>query len=445
MLFSKFAAPRPLQFNHVLGQAAFHVATVATITSLFCQLAVAQVGDGIEQERAFDGLSQLPSVQQFGVLPDNSPQENKEKLQRAIEWAHPRGGALLFPPSDQPYRIASGIVLRRNVSLIGVHGPVGRGTRHPDKRQPVGSVIAIEDAEAPFITVEGATQLRGLQFWYPQQTLKDPASVIEYPPTIQGSRDSAAQGVTLSCLTFFGEFTAMDFRARRSACCEQVLIEHCYGYPLSGQFVLVDHCYDIPRLLHCHVNPSNRRFIDGGYSRSVIDSVIARKTFAYWIDHTDNAQIIDVFTFGTYGGIYLGPATYGQLTNFNLDCVTVGIHKLGDSTFNRNWQIAQGSIIANTGDRIEDVHPIIVEGQGHTALTNVEAFSGPNGALSTLNRSADFLLVRGTKRLTISMFGCRMRNYVAESPLTIENPAAIVQAVACIDGQEQPFQIHHVR
>ncbi|MBN2137057.1 MAG: hypothetical protein JW720_04570 [Sedimentisphaerales bacterium] len=93
--------------------------------------------------------------------------------------------------------------------------------------------------------------------------------------------------------------------------------------------------------------------------------------------------------------LYLGPATYGQLTNFNLDCVTVGIHKLGDSTFNRNWQIAQGSIIANTGKTIEEIHPIIIEGKGHIALSNVESFSGPNGALSTLNRSQDFLLVRG--------------------------------------------------
>ena len=78
--------------------------------------------------------------------------------------------------------------------------------------------------------------------------------------------------------------------------------------------------------------------------------------------------------------MYLGPATYGQLSNFNLDCVTVGIHKLGDGTFNRNWQIAQGSIIANTGPKLEDIHPIIIEGQGHTALANVEAFSGGNPA-----------------------------------------------------------------
>ncbi len=380
------------------------------------------------------------SVHEFGVLPSGDAETNRANLQKAIEWAAPRGAALFVPPASDPYRVSGGLILRRNVSLVGVHGPVGRGTRHPDKRQPVGCVFAIEDEEHPFITAEGATQLRGLQFWYPQQTLVDPEKVIEYPPTIHVSDASPAHGVTLSRLTFFGEFTAMDFRATRRAACEQVLVEHCYGYPLSGQFILIDYCYDIPRILHCHVNPANRRFIDGGYSRSVIDSVIARKTFAYWIDHTDNAQIIDAFTFGTYGGIRLGGASYGQMTNFNFDCVTVGVHKLGDSTFNRNWQIAQGSIIANTGEQVEDIHPMIIEGQGHTALSNVEAFSGPNGALTTLNQSQDFMLIRGDRKLTVSMFGCRMRNYRAERPITIRNAAAIVQAIGCIDKEENPFE-----
>ena len=144
---------------------------------------------------------------------------------------------------------------------------------------------------------------------------------------------------------------AMDFKAARRHPCEQILIEHCYGYPLGGEFVRIDYCYDIPRILHCHVNPANQRFIKGGYSRSVIDAVVQKKTFSFAIDHTDNAVLLDLFTFGVYGGAYLGPASYGQLTSFNLDCVTVGIHKLGDGAFNRNWQIAQGSIIANTGAR----------------------------------------------------------------------------------------------
>lgn len=380
------------------------------------------------------------SIREFGVLPENSPELNRENLQKAIDWASPLGAALFVEPSDEPYRIASGIVLKKNVSLIGVHGPVGRGTSHPTKHQPVGSVLACEDDAAPLITVEGATQIRGIQFWYPKQALRDPKKVIAYPPTIKASKESTAQGVTLSCLTFYGEYFAMDFRCTPQVICEQVLIEHCYGYPLSGQFVAIDYCYDIPRVLHCHVNPANMRLFGGHFSREVIDATVAKGTFAYSIDHTDNAVLMDIFTFATYGGVYLGPATYGQLTNFNLDCVTVGVHKLGDSAFNRNWQLAQGSIIANIGNRVEDVHPIIIEGQGHTSLTNVESFSGPNGAVTAIGKSHDFLLVRGSTVLTVSLIGCRMRNYTADSPITIENPSAVVQATACVDNEQMPFR-----
>lgn len=287
-------------------------------------------------EPALIPFSAYKSIRDFGVSPTNTPPANKAALQRAFDWATVSGAALFLDPSDEPYPMDGGLVLRRNVSLIGVHGPVGRGTRHPEKAQPVGSVLRIEDETQPFITVEGATQLRGLQFWYPRQTLTDPTKIIKYPPTIQVSRARPAQGVTLSSLTFYGEFVAMDFNAARNQPCEQILFEHCYGYPLSGEFIRIDYCYDIPRILHCHVNPANQRFIKGGYSRAVIDAVVATRTFTYTINHTDNAVLMDLFTFGAYGGVYLGPATYGQLSSFNLDCVTVGIHKLGDGTFNRN-------------------------------------------------------------------------------------------------------------
>lgn len=380
------------------------------------------------------------SIQRFGVSPTNAPAVNREHLQAAINWAAKRGAALYVEPVEDPYPIASGVVLKQNVSLIGAHGPTGRGTCHPEKRQPVGSVFRIEDAQAPFLTVENATQVRGIQFWYPRQTLRDPAKVIAYPPTIQMSHSKSVQGVTLSSLTFYGEYIAMDFNAPEPYICEQILFEHCYGYPLSGEFIRIDRCYDVPRILHCHVNPSNQRIFAGGYSRSVIDSVIARKTFTYAINRTDNAQLMDLFTFGVYGGIYLGPATYGQLTNFNLDCVGVGIYKMGDSTKNRNWQIAQGSIIANVGEKLEDIHPIIVEGEGHTSFTNVETFSGENGAVTAIGKSQDYMLVRGDKKLTISLYGARMRDYESESPFTIQNPKAIIQATDCIDKNEMPWE-----
>ena len=104
------------------------------------------------------------SIQKFGVLPGNSPQANREALQRAIDTAEKSGTALYVEPAEGGYRVASGIVLKKNVSLTGAHGPVGRGTRNPGKAEPTGSLFVITDTEKPFITVRSATQIRGIQF-----------------------------------------------------------------------------------------------------------------------------------------------------------------------------------------------------------------------------------------------------------------------------------------
>jgi len=381
------------------------------------------------------------SIRSFGVLPDNTAEVNKVNLQKAIDWAAASGSALFVEPTEKPYEVSGRIILKKNVSLIGVHGPVPRGTKHPELKQPVGSVFAIRDTNQPFITVESSTQIKGIQFWYPDQSIKDPSKVIVYPPTIQVSKTSNTEGVTLSNLTFYGEYLAMDFNASAQHPCELVLFEHCHGYPLGGEFIRIDYCYDIPRILHCHVNPAIQRQLGGQYPNEMIDAVVARQKFSYAINHTDNAQMIDLFTFGNYGGIWLGPATYGQLTNFNLDCVTVGIHKSGDNSKNRNWMIAQGSIIANTGAKPEDVHPFVIEGKGHASISNVEAFSGGNSALSNFGMSWDYMIIRGNDKCSVSLFGCRMRDYKSDLPITILNPNVLIQAEGCIDKMEKPFRM----
>jgi len=376
----------------------------------------------------------MVSIQDYGVLPTNTPEKNRECLQRAIDEMTVSGGALYVTPCESGYPVATGIRLKKNVSLIGSHGPTGRGTSSVDGKHPVGSLFLITDTLHAFITVESATQIRGIQFWYPEQSFSDPAKIIAYKPTIQMAQDKV-EGVTLSCLTFYGEYMAMDFRAGDKIC-EQILFEHCYGYPLSGQFIAIDRCYDIPRILHCHVNPSNMREFGHQFSRAIIDSVVARKTFTYWIDNTDNAQMIDLFTFGVYGGIYLGEETYGQLTNFNLDCVNIGLYKTGVNTKNNNWQIAQGSIIANIGERLEDIHPIVIEGTGHTSLTNVECFSGDNGAVTNKGQSYDYICVRGDKPLTVVIIGARMHGYAAKDPINIQNPNAQVRLIGCVTEKD---------
>lgn len=377
------------------------------------------------------------SVQSVGVLPGNTAEENRQHLQEAIDRMSPVGGVLYVEPTQGGYPMQGGIILRRNVTLQGAHGPTGRGTALPDYSGPTGSLFVIHDQENPFITVESATQIKGIQFYYPEQTWQDGGKIIAYPPTIRMATAQKVQGVTLSCLTFYGEYMAMDFRAKAPNICEQILFEHCYGYPLSGQFIAIDRCYDVPRILHCHVNPANMREFKRSFKREVIDAVVRNKTYTYWIDHTDNAQLMDLFTFGVFGGIYLGNETYGQLTNFNFDCVSLGIHKSGSQWKNRNWQIAQGSIIANVGERIEDVHPILIEGKGHTSLTNVECFSGDNGALTTLGASWDYITVRD--EATVTLTACRMQGYKADNPIHVANGACL-QAIGCIDRDNQIIQ-----
>lgn len=66
--------------------------------------------------------------------------------------------------------------------------------------------------------------------------------------------------------------------------------------------------------------------------------------------------------------------------------------------------------------------------------------SGDNAAVTALGKSYDYLTVRGDKPLTVSAIGCRMRNYVSDSPLHIDNPKATVRFVACFDKEEQLYE-----
>lgn len=71
------------------------------------------------------------------MLPGNAPEANRQNLQKAIDWASRSGQALWVEPVEDGYAVDGGIVLRRNVSLIGSHAPVGRGTAIPIGRSPL--------------------------------------------------------------------------------------------------------------------------------------------------------------------------------------------------------------------------------------------------------------------------------------------------------------------
>lgn len=381
------------------------------------------------------------SIRDFGVNPLNTAQVNARHLQNAIDWASTTGAALYVEPSDKPYPIDGGIILKRNVSLVGAHGPTGRGTANPAKNGPVGSVFAITDKTRPFIVLESSTQIKGVQFYYPEQGTKSAREIVNYFPTIQVKANECVQGVTLSSLTFYGEYQAIDFVASEQFPCEQVLIEHCYGYSLSGEFIKIQHCSDVPRILHCHVNPYNMREFQKSFTKEMIEAVIEKKAFAFTLDFVNNAQVIDIFTYGVYGGINLGAYSYGQLSHFNFDCVSVGIYRNNWAEPPKNnkrnskiysWMISQGAIVANVGKSFPEIMPIILECGGHTSLSNIDCSSGKTTDMFSFDQCSGFLFVKGKDRMTVSVVGCHMRDINSVSgPIQVSNPNATVDATAC--------------
>lgn len=78
----------------------------------------------------------------------------------------------------------------------------------------------------------------------------------------------------------------------------------------------------IPRILHCHVNPAIQRFIGGQYPVSIVDSVIAKKTFSY-VNHTDNSPIDGSFLVEHAGESYLGETWTTDKLQFRLRCCRI--------------------------------------------------------------------------------------------------------------------------
>jgi hypothetical protein len=58
------------------------------------------------------GDNPMKSIQDFGVLSKNTVVQYKIKLQKAINWTSPQGASLFIEPSDIPYKVDVGIILK---------------------------------------------------------------------------------------------------------------------------------------------------------------------------------------------------------------------------------------------------------------------------------------------------------------------------------------------
>ncbi len=84
------------------------------------------------------------SIQEFGVLPSNTPATNAANLQTAIDWVSPRGAALFVEPSEEPYLVDGGVILRDPRGDSPIHHR-GQGPHHPHRRRVLVQAVACLD------------------------------------------------------------------------------------------------------------------------------------------------------------------------------------------------------------------------------------------------------------------------------------------------------------
>jgi len=399
------------------------VALLATVSSCNKETPEQEKGTLVVVEST--NLGHMISVQERGVLPSNTAEQNKKALQNAINEAAKTGANLYVTPCDGGYKCSAGILLKKGVSLVGAQTP--------------GSSFVITDTDQPFITVESNTGIQGIQFYYSQQSWNKASELKEYKPTIQMDSDQDVSAVTLRQLSFYGEWEAMNFVPKGDAICELILVQDCHGYSLGGKFITIDKCNDTPRILQCSVDPT---VYDGKtFSKEVIAKVISRKAYAVSISNSLNAVIEGLEVVGNYGGLYMGAASDGSLTNFTFKHVTVGAcHEGSDSSVNA-WEIAQGSVVANAGAAVADAHSFVVKGMGRTSITDVNATSRTSEIVETLSGSNDFILFDGEKALSVSVYSCKMSGYQAADPFNVKNSKAVIAARNCVDKDGNFFNL----
>lgn len=360
------------------------------------------------------------TVQQYGVKADNSAADNARALQKAIDEAAKMAASVYVTPCRDGYKCDGGIVLRKGVTLFGAN-----------------SAFIVNDNGKPFISMESSSCLQGLRFIYPQQATDKPVDIKEYSPTVTLSGDADADGVTLRELSFLGEYQAVDFTKKGDHSFSQVFIRNCKGYSLSGNFITVDGCKDAPRIIDCDMRPDCPGM---SFSPAVIDAVVARENFAYKVDNTCGMSMDDIHVFGDYGGVKLGAASSGHLTEFSLECVSIGVSRDGKAEKAYDWNIFQGTINACVGSYVQDIHPFYITGQGQVDIADVNSVCQCSDALTCYGKCYDFITVAGDREgLSVMMLNCKMASYEAECPITILNDKALVKALSCVDRDTSFF------
>jgi|GEM_PF-2183101 len=152
-------------------------------------------------------------------------------FQAAIKDAFDNGGGAVFVP-DGTYRFDGTLTLPEGVTLRG-------DWKEPSARDKKvgGAVLAIYNSKDTFITLDGGAGVDGLNFWYPNQDVKN---VEPYPATIGVATDGFTpdrDAMSVQNVDFVNAYIGTDWSFHKAV--QSVHVHNVYGTPLAkGAYLL---------------------------------------------------------------------------------------------------------------------------------------------------------------------------------------------------------------
>lgn len=391
-------------------------------------------------------------ARELGLSTSSSAATNKAALQQAIaDLGSARSGVIT---ASEMYPL-EGPIPAGNVQIIGTvagfKGPLPANAASPSLSATAsgGGFIVTDTTNPLFVVTAHNTVLRNLTLHYPNQpitTTNPAANLIQYPATIVKDNTALVGGVRIENCCFIGCWEAIDFSGSPTYPSQDLIIDACYGYPLSGRFLKISYCYDIARITRCHVNPGQgyplQGFLTNGVpvSGQVIDHVISSGDPTFEIQNVDEFFVdLACFVFGTRTAFRIIDS-YGTLSG-RADEVETGIYvTLNSGSIHKYVAIDKFNCIPGAGPTPGNRNAIVFDGSGgRLKISNCHAFCGTNAAVPSSSNTGtnSFLKVSGSGDQKVQLTNCSTSGFGWNFSKSIDlvNGSAIVNDVGSIwDG-----------
>lgn len=376
----------------------------------------------------FGQIKPFYDVRDFGASRTGTPAANKAAIQAAIDAVSLVGGILLVL---EPYPCASGLILKRNVWLMGNSPQSFKGTYpygggvavkgNVPLPIPSGGAFVVTDKagstalSGAFLIMDCNSCVTGVSFVYPDNdmnTATPATSLIKYPPAIALRQDVYINNVRLQDINLVGCWIGVDFS--NTIGCQDIWIDTLYGYPFSGRLLKINNCFDVPRISRCHVNPSSgmNLYHDGSSTapnkNPAIEYVVENGEFSFQFSSFQQFSVSQCFVYGAAGGFYVEGNSWGSFNDCNVDCVTQGFYF-------KNIQLSSIQLAINTsmawmsaGNNINKRNFITIDNcPGFFSICNAHAATGSNPEIdsSSTTIANSFLQIIGNAP-NVSLVNC---------------------------------------